>query len=104
LGNWYGGLVERILGPQPLTDGPFFPSTRGYAEANLDVGYKFTPKLKAQFSVYNLFNSHADSAEYYYATDITQAEVAKYGTTGVSDYQVHPLEPISVRATVTYLF
>jgi len=104
LGNWYGGLVERILGPQPLTDGPFFPSTRGYAEANLDVGYRFTPKLKAQFSVYNLFNSHADSAEYYYATDITQAEVAKYGTTGVSDYQVHPLEPISVRATVTYLF
>ena len=104
LGNWYGGLAERILGPQPLTDGPFFPSTRGYAEANLDVGYKFTSKLKAQFSIYNLFNSHAYSAEYYYATDITQAEVAKYGTAGVSDYQVHPLEPISVRVTVTYLF
>ena len=104
LGNWYGGLAERILGPQPLTDGPFFPSTRGYAETNLDIGYKFTPKLKAQFSIYNLLNSQAYSAEYYYATDITQAEVAKYGTAGVPDYQVHPLEPISFRATVTYLF
>jgi len=104
LGNWYGGLAERILGPQPLTDGPFFPSTRGYAETNLDVGYKFTPKLKTQLSIYNLLNSNAYSAEYYYATDITQAEVAKYGTKGVPDYQVHPLEPISVRATVTYEF
>jgi outer membrane receptor protein involved in Fe transport len=104
LGNWYGGLAERILGPQPLTDGAFSPSTRGYTETNLDIGYKFSPKLKAQFSIYNLLNSHAYSAEYYYATDITPAEVAKYGTTGVGDYQVHPLEPLSVRLTVTAYF
>ncbi len=103
-GPWFGGLAERLLGPQPLTDGPATPSAKGYAETNLDMGYKFTPKLKLQLSIYNLFNTHAYSAEYYYATDITPAEVAKYGTAGVSDYQVHPIEPLSARITLTALF
>jgi hypothetical protein len=30
--------------------------------------------------------------------------VAKYGNTGVSDYQVHPLEPLSARLTLTATF
>jgi outer membrane receptor protein involved in Fe transport len=104
LGPWFGGLAERILGPYPLTDGPSQPHAHGYTETNLDVGYKLTPKIKLQLSIYNLLNSHANSAEYYYATDITEAEVAKYGTSGVNDCQVHPLEPISARVTLTALF
>jgi outer membrane receptor protein involved in Fe transport len=71
---------------------------------NLDVGYKITPKIMVQISIYNLFNSHAYSAEYYYATDITKAEVAKYGTGGVNDDQVHFLEPLSARLSLTVFF
>ncbi len=104
LGPWFGGLQERILGPYPLTDGPYMPRASGYAETNVDIGYKVTPSLKLQMSIYNLFNTKAYSAEYYYATDITPAEVAKDGASGVNDYQVHPLEPLSVRFTVTAEF
>jgi outer membrane receptor protein involved in Fe transport len=104
LGPWFGGLQERILGSYPLTDGPSTPRAPGYAETNVDIGYKFTPTLKLQISIYNLLNTKAYAAEYYYATDITAAEVTKYGTAGVSDYQIHPLEPLSVRFTVTANF
>ncbi len=104
LGNWFGGIAERMLGSYPLTDGPSSPRAKGYSETNLDIGYKLTPKIKLQLSIFNLFNSRAYSAEYYYPTDITQAEVAKYGTSGVSDYQVHLLEPLSARFTLTTQF
>jgi outer membrane receptor protein involved in Fe transport len=104
LGQWFGGLQQRILGPYPLTDGPSSPRARGYSETNLDVGYKLTDQTRLQLSIYNLFDQRAYSAEYYYATNITAAEVAKYGSTGVSDYQVHPLEPLSARLTLTMTF
>jgi outer membrane receptor protein involved in Fe transport len=103
-GPWFGGVQQRILGPYPLTDGPSSPRARGYSETNLDVGYKVTDQLKVQLSIYNLFDQRAYSAEYYYATNITAAEVAKYGTAGVNDYQVHPLEPLSARLTMTMTF
>ena len=104
LGPWFGGLQERILGPYPLTDGPADPHGGGYAETNVDVGYKVTDNFKVQLAVFNLLNRKAWAAEYYYATNITPQEVAKYGNTGVSDYQVHPLEPLSARLTLTATF
>ena len=104
LGPWYGGLEERILGPYPLTDGPASPGSDGYKETNIDVGYKVTDKVKLQLSIYNLFNSHAWAAEYYYSTNVSPAEYARNGTAGVGDYQVHPLEPIAARVTATVLF
>jgi outer membrane receptor protein involved in Fe transport len=104
LGAWFGGFQERILGPQPLTDGPSSPRGRGYAETNVDVGYKLTSSIKAQLSIFNLFDQKAYSAEFFYATDITPQEVAKFGTAGVNDFQVHPLEPLSARLTLTMMF
>ena len=104
LGPWFGGLAQRMLGSYPLTNGPNSPRAKGYSETNLDVGYKITPKMKVQLTVYNLFNSHEYSAEYYYATDITKAEAAKYGNKGVSDDQVHFLEPLSARLSLTVVF
>ena len=98
LGPWFGGLEERILGPYPLTDGPSSPGSDGYKETNIDVGYKLTDKIKLQLSIYNLFNSHAWAAEYYYATAI------RPGAAPAEDYQVHPLEPISARFTATVEF
>ncbi len=104
LGPWFGGLEERILGPYPLTDGPNSPRAAGYKETNLDIGYRFSESCTAKLAIYNLLNTKAYSAEYYYATTITPREVARYGTTGVSDYQVHPLEPLSARFTVSVTF
>ncbi|HMA49253.1 MAG TPA: TonB-dependent receptor plug domain-containing protein [Magnetospirillaceae bacterium] len=98
LGNWFGGMQERILGPYPLTDGPAKPSGAGYKETNVTVGYKLTPAVKLQLSVYNLFDTKAYAAEYYYTTAIRPTEAP------TADYQVHPLEPISARLTATVLF
>jgi outer membrane receptor protein involved in Fe transport len=104
LGPWFGGAEMRILGPYPLTDGPANPRGSGYTETNVDVGYKFTDGLKLQVAIFNLFNQKAYSSEFYYATNINAAEAAKYGTGGLGDFQVHPLEPISARFTVTATF
>jgi outer membrane receptor protein involved in Fe transport len=98
LGPCYGGLEERILGPYPLTDGASSPGSDGYKETNIDIGYKLTDRIKLQAAVYNLFNSHAWAAEYYYTTAIRPSEAA------TGDYQVHPLEPITARFTATVLF
>ena len=49
--------------------------------------------------MFNLFDQKAYSSEFYYATAIT-----KSGTAGIDDYQVHPLEPLSARLTVTVTF
>jgi outer membrane receptor protein involved in Fe transport len=103
-GPWYGGLEQRILGSYPLTDGPSSPRARGYSETNADVGYKISDSVKLQLAIFNLFDQKAYAAEFFYATNITPAEVAKFGTTGVSDFQVHPLEPLSGRLTLTVTF
>jgi hypothetical protein len=104
LGPWFGGLEERILGPYPITDGPLSPTAHGYTETNLDLGYRITPDCTAKLAIYNLLNTKAYSSEFYYATDISPQEVAQHGTAGVSDYQVHPLEPLSARLTFSVVF
>ena len=99
LGPWFGGLQWRDLGPYPINDGEQYPQDKGYSEINLDVGYKVGSRLKVQAGVYNLLNAKADSAAYYYASRLP-GEPAE----GVAGMQVHPLEPISARMTVTALF
>jgi len=99
LGPWFGGLQWRDLGPYPVSDGEKFPTDKGYSEFNLDVSYRVNPKLKAQASIFNLFNTKADAAAFFY-TSRRPGEPAQ----GVAGFQVHPLEPISARFTVTAMF
>lgn len=95
LGPWFGGLQIRVLGAYPLISDNS-ERDRGYVETNVNLGYSFSPHLKAQVQVFNLTNEHANSGAYYYATVIP-------GDHGVptSDHQNHPLEPISARFSVT---
>ncbi|HTK35351.1 MAG TPA: TonB-dependent receptor [Caulobacteraceae bacterium] len=99
LGPWYGGLQWRILGAYPISDGDEFPQDKGYSEINLDVGYKVSPHLKVQATVFNLFDTKANAAAYYYISRLP-GEPAE----GVDDFQVHPLEPLSGQITVTATF
>ena len=96
LGPWFGGLQWRKLGAFPVNDGTKDPQDPGYSEFNLDAGYKINSHLKVQLSIYNLFNTHADSSAYYYTSRI-QGEPLD----GVTGIQVHPLEPISGVLKVT---
>jgi outer membrane receptor protein involved in Fe transport len=96
IGPWFGGLQWRKLGPYPISDGNPFPEDPGYSEFNLDAGYKINSHLKVQLSVYNLFNTRADSSAYDYTSRLP-GEPAE----GVTGIQVHPLEPISGVLKVT---
>jgi len=98
LGPWFGGLQWRDLGPYPVVDGQQYPQGKGYSEVNLDVGYKVSTRLKLQASVYNLLNEKAYAAEYDYTSRLTPTSAP------VDGLQVHPLEPISARLTVTATF
>jgi len=98
LGPWFGGLQWRDLGPYPVLDGQQYPQDKGYSEVNLDTGYKVNPRLKIQVGVYNLLNERANAAAYYYTSRLVPTGPE------VTGLQVHPLEPISARLTVTATF
>ena len=96
LGPWFGGLQWRRLGPYPLSDGDQYPQDKGYSEFNLDVGYKVNDRLKLQIGIYNLLNEKANASAYDYTTRLPGEPLD-----GVTDYQVHPIEPISAQFTIT---
>jgi hypothetical protein len=99
LGPCFGGLQWRRLGPYPIKDGDRFPEDSGYSEFNLDMGYKFSSSLKLQLSLYNLFNTHANSSAYYYTSRLQNEP-----PDGVDGIQVHPLEPFSGVLKITVYF
>jgi len=90
LGPWFGGLQWRKLGPYPISDGEQFPEDSGYGEFNLDLGYKVNERVKLQLSLYNLFNTHANSSAYDYTSRLSGEPLE-----GVAGIQVHPLEPFA---------
>jgi hypothetical protein len=99
LGPWFGGLQWRALGKYPINDGEAQPRDKGYSEWNADVGYKVSPRLRLQLSVFNLTNTKANSSAYFYTSRLP-GEPAD----GVPGVQVHPLEPISMVFKVTSYF
>jgi hypothetical protein len=126
LGPWSGGLNYRYLGNYPLSSGPCvdsaavkdFPGAatsctnaptaraqvngRGFGEVNLDVRYAFRSGWSAALGIYNLLNTHAAAAEFWYV-DRLKAEVDAYPD-GRADVHEHPLEPIMARVTFSKQF
>jgi outer membrane receptor protein involved in Fe transport len=125
-GPWSGGLNVRYLGDYPLSSGPClnsaavhdFPGVatscanaptalgqvngKGFAEVNLDARYGFSAGWSAALGIYNLLNTHAAAAEFWYV-DRLQNEINAYPD-GRADVHEHPLEPLMVRFTVTKKF
>jgi outer membrane receptor protein involved in Fe transport len=126
LGRWSGGLNYRYLGNYPLSSGPCvdsaaihdFPGVatscanaptaagqvngKGFGELNLDAHYAFAAGWSASLGIYNLLNTHAAAAEFWYV-DRLQNEIGAYPD-GRADVHEHPLEPIMARFTVTKRF
>jgi outer membrane receptor protein involved in Fe transport len=126
LGPWSGGLNYRYLGNYPLSSGPCvnsaavhdFPDVatscanaptalgqvngKGFGELNLDVHYAFSAGWSASVGIYNLLNTHAAAAEFWYV-DRLQNEISTYPD-GRADVHEHPLEPIMARFTVSKKF
>jgi outer membrane receptor protein involved in Fe transport len=122
LGPWSGGLNYRYLGNYPLSSGPCVNSAaehdfgttcadsptkaalgqvdgKGFGEWNLDAHYAISRHWSASLGIYNLFNTHAYAAEFWYVDRLT-GEPAP----GIADVHQHPLEPIMARFTVAKKF
>jgi len=125
LGPWSGGLEYRYLGSYPLSSGPCvdsaaakdFPATpncataptlagqvngKGFGELNMDAHYAFSRGWSASLGVYNILNTHAAAAQFWYV-DRLKLEIAGYPD-GQADVHVHPLEPIMARFTISKSF
>jgi hypothetical protein len=122
LGPWSGGLNYRYLGNYPLSSGPCVDSAvqhdfgpgytcanaptapgqvngKGFGEWNLDVHYAFAAGWGASLGIYNLFNTHAAAAEFWYVD-----RLAGEASIGAADVHEHPLEPIMARLTISKKF
>jgi len=126
LGPWSGGLNYRYLGNYPLSSGPCvnsaavhdFPGVatscanaptalgqvdgKGFSELSLDAHYAFSSGWSASLGIYNLLNTRAAAAEFWYV-DRLQNEIGTYPD-GRADFHEHPLEPIMARFTITKQF
>jgi len=127
LGPWSGGLNYRYLGNYPLSSGPCVDSAaandfgkdpsgrsytcataptapgqvngKGFGEWNLDAHYAFAEGWGASLGIYNLFNTHAAAAEFWYVDRLPgEASI------GAADIHEHPLEPIMARLTISKKF
>ncbi len=125
-GPWSGGLDFRYLGNYPLSSGPCvssaavhdFPGVatscanaptaqgqvngKGFGQFNLDLHYQVSAGWIFSLGVYNLLNTKAPAAEFWYV-DRLKSEVAAYPE-GRADIHEHPLEPLMARFTVTRRF
>ncbi len=97
-GPWSGQFQLRYFGPRPLIEDN---SQRSDATtmAYLRVGYQFSRTTKLALDVFNLFDSKASDIDYYYVSRL-KGEPAE----GVADRHFHPVEPRSVRLTLTTHF
>jgi hypothetical protein len=123
LGPWSGGLEYRYLGGYALSSGPCVnsaavedfpgvatscanaPTARGqingsgFGEFNLDAHYAFRSGWTASLGIYNLLDTHAAAAQFWYV-DRLHSEIEAYPD-GRADLHQHPLEPLMARLTIT---
>jgi outer membrane receptor protein involved in Fe transport len=126
LGRWSGGLNYRYLGNYPLSSGPCvnsaatrdFPDVasscanaptaagqidgRGFGQLNLDAHYALPGGWSTSLGIYNLLNTHAAAAQFWYV-DRLRSEIDAYPD-GRADVHEHPLEPIMGRLTISRKF
>ena len=125
-GPWTGGVEYRYLSNYPLSSGPCansaavkdFPGVatscanaptapgqvngQGFGELSLAAHYAFHSGWRVSLGVYNVLNTHAAAAEFWYV-DRLRSELAEYPD-GRADIHGHPLEPVMARLTISKMF
>jgi outer membrane receptor for Fe3+-dicitrate len=98
LGRWFGHVELRHVGSRPLVEDN---SQRSAAStlASARIGTKLGKDVNLALDVFNLFDREASDIEYHYRSRL-KGEAAG----GVEDRHFHPVEPRSVRLTLTAKF
>ncbi len=94
LTGMYGGTRLRYFGPAPLIEDNSVRSASTML-INLEAGYHFSAFVSFGFSVFNLLDRRDNDITYYYESQLPGEAVP------VSDTHFHPVEPVTVRATLT---
>lgn len=93
-----GSLRLRYFGPRPLA-----PDNRVRSKAattlNARVSYRLTPRCALNVDAFNLTNARVSDIDYFYTSRLRGEPPA-----GIGDLHTHPLEPLTVRASVHLAF
>ena len=98
LGPWFGHLQVRDFGPRPLIEDNSRRSrstTLVYARVGAWIGRD----TKLVLDLFNVFDRNASDIDYYYASRLKGEPAA-----GVEDIHFHPVEPRSLRLTLSASF
>ncbi|NYE62598.1 hypothetical protein FHW58_003817 [Duganella sp. 1224] len=98
LGRWFGGFELRYFGPRPLVEDNSVRSaatTLAYGR----IGYQLSRRTRLTLDGFNLFNRRASDIDYYYASRLAGEPAG-----GVDDVHFHPVEPRTLRLTLTHNF
>ena len=98
LDGWFGSVRFRYFGPRPLIEDN---SARSKATelVSVSVGRQWGKHWSAQVEIFNVLD-HRDSAIDYYYTSRLQGEPPG----GVTDVHFHPIEPRSLRVSLSRAF
>jgi outer membrane receptor protein involved in Fe transport len=98
LGAFAGSLRLRYFGPRPLIEDD---SVRSDASTTLNAraSYRLSSRFTLNVDVFNLTDAEASDIDYFYASRLP-GEPAE----GIEDVHTHPLEPRTVRVSVSASF
>jgi hypothetical protein len=98
LGPWFGALRFRYFGRRPLIEDNSVTS-KPTTLLDLRVGYKFSEQARLWLDILNLFNNtRAHQIDYFYPSQLANE------TAPVYDVHFKPVEPLSVRFTLSMTF
>jgi hypothetical protein len=98
LGPWLGALRFRYFGRRPLIEDNSVTS-RPTTLVDLRLGYKFSDQARVWLDILNLFNNTgAHQIDYFYPSQLANE------TAPVYDVHFKPVEPLSVRFTLSMTF
>ncbi len=106
--GFFGSLRLRHFGDSPLIE-----DSRAHAEpttvVNLRGGWHWTRQMDIALEVFNLFDSHDADISYFFASCLPSDPAAQCGAglperEGVEDLHLHPVEPRTIRATLSLRF
>ncbi|MGB9989173.1 TonB-dependent receptor domain-containing protein [Massilia sp. SM-13] len=97
-GRWSGSLHWRYFGPRPLVEDNSVRSASS-SMASARLGYQLRKGTRLVLDMFNLFNRRASDIDYFYASRLAGEPAG-----GVEDIHFHPVEPRSMRLTLTQRF
>jgi outer membrane receptor protein involved in Fe transport len=92
--GWFGGARFRHFGAAPLIEDNSVRSS-GTTLVNLEAGYRFSKRLQASAAVYNVFDRTDNDISYFYESQLA------HESEPVADIHFHPVEPRTLRVTLT---